>query len=122
MPSHNKQVYYKAGKVRFNDAAGKVLFQLPPDVDILDLKVYVSTAFDDSGTDLLDIGTAADPDHFANDVVVSATGAATVTLLNPGPQENTRQFDVTATYTGQNANAAAGVAEVGVLYASAFVH
>src|SRR3990167_7626057 len=122
MANQNKQVYYKSGILKYNDAAGKVLFTLPPDVVILDTKVYVDTAFDDTGTDLGDVGTAGDPDKFANDVDVGATGEATVTRLAHGPQTNPRQFDVTGTFTGSNSDAAAGKAFIGMLYATAFLH
>ena len=48
--------------------------------DVVRVRVYVHEAFNSSGTDLLDIGYTGDTDAYANDVDLSSTGLATVTL------------------------------------------
>ena len=104
--------------VAFGNTTAKDLFTLPAGARPLRFLVDVDTAFNDSGTDLLDIGKPGTAAYFANDVDVSATGATAVAPLNN--DELTLQTTVTATYTGQNSNASAGLAQVICEYMSPF--
>lgn len=76
--------------------------------------VNVSTLFNDSGTDLLDIGVTGTADLFATDLSLAAVGWQ--------PCDEAVSFyaaaaiDVTATYTGQNADATTGVAQIIIGY------
>ena len=70
------------------------------------------TTFNDSGTDLLDIGTSADADEFASALVISATAPAYIALdelASNNSYSDTDEVTVTATYTGQNGNPSASV-------------
>lgn len=80
--------------------------------------VHIITAFDDSGTDTLDVGfkdgsATDDPNGYATLLDLSAVGyivldelAATTNIQSTSPSV------VTCIYNGQNNNAAAGVADV----------
>ena len=84
--------------------------------------VHVLTAFDDTGTDTLDVGfrdgsATDDPDGYATLLTISAVGyivfdelAATTNIIS------TKPAILTCTYNGQNDNAAAGVAYVTALF------
>lgn len=104
--------------VAYTDTTAKTLFVLPTGAVILQWLVNVTTAFNDSGTDLLDIGGAA-ANTYANDLDVSATGQITAgyTAAQMFATPLTGPVTVTATYTGQNSNASAGAATVAVFYA-----
>ena len=61
--------------VLYTDIVAKELFVLPVGAKILDVKVVVTTAFNDSGKDLLEVGVSGDPDAILNDVDLSVAGA-----------------------------------------------
>lgn len=104
--------------ITFEDTDDTDLFTLPTGAVILQWLVNVTTAFDDSGTDLLDIGGAAS-NTYANDLDVAATGQITAgyvpsqILAAPLSEPVT----VTGKYIGQNGNATEGEAVVCVFYA-----
>lgn len=93
---------------------------LPAGASVVGGGVHVITAFNGSGTDLLDvgfIGATTDADAYASALTLAAVGfiafdelAATTNI------QGTVSHTVTATYTDQNTNATAGVADVIVLY------
>lgn len=129
---HTQQVHYLKASVAYTDEDVAVeIGTLPNGAVIIGAAsgVAVETAFNDSGTDLLDIGYAAhvdssgsavtaDPDHYATDLDVSAAGfialdevaASDVVDCNDGG------VPVTATFAGQNSNASAGLAQVVICY------
>lgn len=87
----------------------KRLGTLPAGAMVVGGGIFVTTAFDDSGNDYIDLGTTADDDAFATDL--SAATAGFTAIDEPTNNDyTTSEIGVTATYTGQNANAAAGVA------------
>lgn len=98
--------------------------KLPPYSVVVGGGVHIVTAFNDSGTDVLDvgfIGATTDDDAYATDLTLAAVGfivldelAATSNIM--GTVEHT----VTATYAGQNSNATAGEAYVIVNYVSGY--
>lgn len=106
------------GVVDFGDTTAKTLFTLPVGAVPLLAIVQVETAFNDSGTDLLKIGSGATTDYFASGINVGATGAKSV-VLNEAPNL-TRQTSVTATYTGQNGDSTTGRARINLLYSTPF--
>lgn len=79
--------------------------------DVMRIRVYVHEAFNSDGTDLLDIGFVGDTDAYANDVVVSATGLATVTL-GSGVGFDATPREIVLTYTASGSAASAGKAYV----------
>lgn len=76
--------------------------------------VNVSTAFNGSGTDLLDIGISSNDDLFATDLSVAAEGfqAFDEAISN----YVTADTKFTATYADANSDATAGVAQVVVCF------
>lgn len=99
-----------------------VVGYLPAKASVIGGGVHIITAFDDSGTDTLDVGftsssATADPNGYATLLDLSAVGyialdelAATTNIQSTVPST------VTCIYNGQNNNAAAGVADVIILY------
>lgn len=96
------------------------LFNLPPHSVILRFMVEVVTAFNDSGTDLLDIGSSGTADAYANDVDLSTAGQVIVEESALGLTATRGVTEVFGKYSGQNSNATAGEARVSVVYASPF--
>lgn len=95
-----------------------LLFTLPTGAVILQWLVNVVTAFNDTGTDLLNIGGAA-TSTYALSLDVGSGGQITAgyvasKLFATPLGTDTR---VTAKYTGGNGNASAGAATVAVFYA-----
>jgi hypothetical protein len=72
------------------------------------------TGFDDSGTDLLDVGTSADLDRYQNNLAINGTGWANITGNLPDKISTAVQIQMQ--YDGQNNNAAAGMAEIYIHY------
>ena len=92
---------------------------LPAGAIVVGGGVQLVTTFNDSGTDLLDIGTTADADEFATALVISATAPVWIAadeLPTNNSYSDTAEITVTATYTGENANASAGVADIVIYY------
>lgn len=96
--------------------------RLPAYASVIGGGVHVLTAFNDSGTDTLDVGfrdgsSTDDPNGYATILTISAVGfialdelAATTNVMQ------TKPCYVTCTYNGENNNASAGVAYVTILY------
>lgn len=90
---------------------------LPKGAEIVKWEVRVDTGFDDSGTDLLDIGDDVDDERFADDLNVASagllsTGFVAAETLTPLLAET----PILATYNGQNGNASEGSAVVFVYF------
>ena len=83
---------------------------------ISDIFVYVATGFDDSGTDLLDIGITGTGNRYEDNLDISGTGFKTMTLTNirdwMGANTN-----ITFEYFPQNTDATVGEAYIYVRYA-----
>ena len=77
--------------------------------------IIVITAFNDTGSDLVDIGTAADGDLFATDLDVSSDGFKAMDE-DVADVLMTADTTITATYAGANADASAGTGEVIVAF------
>ena len=48
---------------------------IPANSQIIDIKINVETAFNDTGADLLDIGVVGNSDLYVNDFDINATGS-----------------------------------------------
>jgi hypothetical protein len=107
------QVNCKFGTVTYEDTTAKRVFSLPQGAEIVDWQVNVTTAFNSSGTDLLDIGTSGSAAAYANDLDVSATGQINSGFV-PGVMYTplAAETDVYATFVQSVADAAAGSAVV----------
>ncbi len=103
-----------------------MLKRLPANARVIGGGVTIKTAFNDSGTDTLDVGfrdgsATDDPNAYATLLDLSAVGfialdelAATTNVIN------TSDTIVTWTYNGQNNNASAGEAYLDILYAAGY--
>ena len=109
-----------------NNAVAKQLVSLPRTATLIGIMTQVVTPFDDTGTNLIQIGTKGDPNYFVADFSASAAGFHVNTLLLGGSLEELGfggpVVDVWATYTGSNTNSTAGKAIVIVVYADPFVN
>lgn len=103
--------------VAYTDTTAKTLFTLPAGAVPVAVLVNVTAAFDDTGTDLLDIGITGDANYFADNLNVASAGQL-VTGMDTAALYTQLAVPtaVTATYTGQNGDAAAGTAVIGVWY------
>lgn len=111
----------QSASVAYTNTTAKNLFILPAGAQVINVIVDVVTAFNGTGTDLLDIGKTGSAAFFVNDLDVSSTGHTNCTLVaaNLATIYNigTSDVQVTATYVDQNSNASAGLAYVTVVYA-----
>ena len=107
----------KHARVTFANTTTANLFKLPKGAVIVDFIVNVRTAFNSSGTDLLDIGDASTGNRFKNDLDVASSGQ-TVTgwvvgeLFTPLTDET----QITAIYAQSVADASAGSADIACIY------
>lgn len=89
----------------------KTLGVLPVGAMVLGGGAFVTVAFDDTGTDTIDIGTTGDADEYGSALDVSSVGyKVNDEIATENGYSGTAEVTVQATYTGQNANAAAGKA------------
>jgi len=105
------------GTVTYQDTTARALFTLPEGAMLVGWVTNVDEGFDDTGTDLLDLGDGTTADRFAADLDVSALGQ----IVNGYAADElfvalTEETTVYGTFTGQNGNAAHGSATVCVLY------
>lgn len=105
----------------FANTTATNMFVIPAGAQILNIIIDVTTGFNSSGTDLIDIGTAADGAYYVNDAAAATSGHFVATLvpanlagvLNVG----TVDVQVTATYVQSVADATAGSAAITIVYA-----
>lgn len=110
-------VHYVKAEITYSDDGSAVsLGTIPAESVILPSisGVNVSTAFNDSGTDLIDIGTSADADLYATDLDGSSAGF--IALDESVSLYVSSDTELTVTYAGQNSDASAGAAQVIVAY------
>jgi hypothetical protein len=113
-----REVFAIKKDIVFGNTTDTEIGFLPPNAYITNITIDVITAFDDTGTDLLNVGKTGTTNAFVSALDVAATGRKAPTILLGGVvQSATEPTKVTAKYTGQNANAAAGKASVCVMYA-----
>lgn len=110
---HTQQTHYLRAPIAYTDGTVTVGV-LPAGAVVVGGGVVVTTAFNDSGADLIDIGTSADPDGLATDLDASAVGLkAADELATSNDLYSTSEVTITATYAGANADASAGA---GIVY------
>ncbi len=90
---------------------------LPAGAAVVGGGVLIITLFNDSGTDVIDVGTTVDADEYGTLLDATAVGFKVLDELatHDGHSETTERT-VTATYTGQNGNATTGVADIIILF------
>ncbi len=104
--------------VTHKDTAAKSLFSLPSGATPLYAIVQTEVAFNDSGTDVLNLGIDQDDDYLAAGVSLAAVGGQMV-VFNQSPDLG-RQVGVIGKYIGQNGDATAGRAVVNLIFATPF--
>lgn len=105
----------------FGDTTAKNLFILPAYSQILSIHIDVTTVFNSSGTDLMDIGVTGTANLYWNDAVVSALGRVLTSSGTPAFSEwasvGASDVQVTATFIQSVADATTGAARITVVYA-----
>ena len=92
---------------------------IPANSQIVRIDVNVETAFNDSGTDILEVGSSADTDLYVNDVAISAVGKialGTAALCANWKDIGTSDIRIGYIYNGANNDASAGAATVTISY------
>ena len=93
---------------------------IPANSQIVRIDVNVETAFNDSGSDLLEVGSSADTDLYVNtDVSIAAVGKialGTAALCANWKDIGTSDIRIGFIYNGQNDDASAGAATVTISY------
>jgi hypothetical protein len=92
---------------------------IPANSQIVSIEVNVETAFNDSGSDLLEVGSSADTDLYINDVSIAAIGKialGTAALCANWKDIGTTDIVVGYIYNGANNDASAGAATVTINY------
>jgi len=108
--------------VAYTDTTNKTMFVIPANADIVDIVLVVTTAFDDTGTDLLSCGYTVDtPNEYMASAIVSTAGVQRMGADSTMPYAKVGDVgssDVTVLckYVGQNGNSSAGAATVQILY------
>lgn len=101
--------------VLYSNTSQTTTVTLPDGAVIWDIQVHVKTAFNGTGTDLLDIGTSGTGNRYEDDLDISGTGFKTLTLSNV-PDRMTSSTNITFQYFDANSDASAGEAYVYVHY------
>jgi len=92
---------------------------IPANSQIVRIDVNVETAFNDSGADILEVGSSADTDLYVNDVNVAAVGKialGTAALCANWKDIGTSDIRIGFIYNGANDDASAGAATVTISY------
>jgi hypothetical protein len=116
-----QQVHYLHKQITFSDLGTVVTVgYLPANASVIGGGVHVTTAFNSSGTDLLDvgfIGSTTDDDAYATDLTLAGVGFIALDELAATTNiKQTVDCTVTCTPAQSVADATAGVAEVYVTY------
>lgn len=118
-----QQVHYLHKRITFADYGTTVVVgYLPANASVIGGGVHIVTAFNSSGTDLLDVGftggsSTADPDGYATLLTLAAVGYIVLDELAATTNiKQTVDTTVTCAPAQSVADASAGVAEVYVTY------
>ena len=98
----------------YTDTAAKTLFTLPIGAILIGFAINVTTQFNDTGTDLIDIGDGTTADRFVADIDGATAGIALKASADEAALSAATV--VKGKFTGQNANASAGAMTITALY------
>lgn len=124
---HTQQVHYLRKKITYAIENTVIdIGVIPAYASVIGGGVHIKTAFNDSGTDTLDVGfrggsSTDDPNGYSTELAIDAVGY--IPLDELGATTNiiqTVDTIVTCTYNGQNNNASAGEAYVTITYVVGF--
>ena len=116
---HAQQTHYLIKKVVYGDDATQLTVGVVPAGSIIiNARAEVKTAFNDSGTDLIDIGNSGDADEFCANLDVSTVGTKldASTFNAAADKVFTSDTTIVCQYDGANSDATAGLAYVVVEY------
>jgi hypothetical protein len=109
---HQQMIHYLRKDFTYADTGKNLLMGAIPAGSLI-IKpisgINVHTAFNGSGTDLVDIGTLADPDLYATDLAAGSVGFAA--LDEAVSMYVAVDTDLYVTFTDTNGDATAGVAQ-----------
>lgn len=108
-------VLYAMDTILFSNTLLDTIVTLSVASVIKDIQVYIGTAFNGSGTDLLDVGISTDTDKYENDLDMSDTSFEFYGLSNV-PSRMASTTYITFQYTDSGADASAGFAIIYVYY------
>jgi hypothetical protein len=100
-------------------AATDTTVVIPANSQIVSVDVNVETAFNDTGADILEVGSSADTDLYVNDTDISAAGSiamGTAGLCANWKDIGSTDIVVGYIYNGANNDATAGAATVTINY------
>ncbi|MCK4667912.1 hypothetical protein KAU33_14245 [Candidatus Dependentiae bacterium] len=104
-------------KVNYTDDGDAILLgYIPPHSYIYNIKIFVHTAFSDTGTDTISVGIPALHTHYVDTEDVSTFGLKEPPRLNTWAIVGAMGHNIYAYYEGQNDNAGAGAALVFIEY------
>jgi hypothetical protein len=103
-----------------DDGSAVAIATIPANSQIIDLYVDVLTAFDGSGTDLLDLGDGTTANLYADNLDLSSAarvrGSSDASQLAELDDVGSSDVTIYATYTDAGGDASAGSARVTVVY------
>lgn len=107
-------------RITFGNTAAVTVGKIPAGSSVIGGGVHVVTAFNDSGTDVVNIGyigATTVASAYGSSLDVSAVGLIVLDeLASTTNIQGTVEHTVTAIYVGGNSNATAGIADVIILY------
>ena len=117
-PTYGGAEAVKYATIAYTDTTAKDLFTLPEGAVVTGIVVDVTTAFNDGGTNLLDIGITGTGAYYVNDLSVASAGQPAVTVVAGRlfATALTEPTVVTATYIPGTPDASAGVATIAFRY------
>lgn len=116
----SQNVHFLRKRITYLNTTATTIGVIPAGASVIGGGVHIITAFNDSGTDTIDvgfIGGTTDADGYAT--LLAATAVGFIALDELAATTNIQQSvvtTVTAQYNGQNSNATAGVADVIIMY------
>lgn len=101
-------VYALRATLAYTDTVAKTLFDIPVGAIIVDWVINVTTLFNDSGTDQVNIGVTGTAAKYASALDVSSAGLKTTGVVAAEIGIVQSAQTVKGIYAGQNANSSAG--------------
>ena len=106
--------------IAYTDTTDKSLsIVIPANSQIVDIKILVTTAFNGTGADTMDIGIVGNSDLYVDGADVSAAGDAALgatALVTNWTDIGTSDLKLAAKYIDANADSSAGAAQIVVSY------
>lgn len=118
-PKFGGSLAIMSNTIAYTNTTAKDLFTLPAGAVMVDFYVNVTTLFNDSGTDTIDIGTSATGDAIIDGLDVSSAGVTRFGTAGSLLSALTEETTITGVYAGQNGNADQGSATFVCVYYTA---